>query len=299
MFQNKPLDPLRKPDAQMIRQMLNDVEAVTKSRFHPDPNPIAGPVEMFRTPDGKLGGEPFAALSRKEQFQVLGDYTKWHQYEERGVTFEQVDHVYYNVVGGKPRDKWLEGTTLAASTDPKAARTADGLDGLSQRSDTYAFDRAAEQLAERWKQDGLDKASGPWRDQSREIQAGYLAAFAADRNISFEHFLHTAEQVLSLPPSNDQQQRQQHQQFEYARDLLGRNGPDQQRQAIFRNDPGIGEHAPSPEAPAKSNDAHSIGKPAIRRTLCDQLFGATQLEHRPQPEPQPQPEQVSKRHHKL
>src|SRR5262249_44762454 len=155
---------------------------------------------MFRMPDGKPGGEPFAALSGREQFNVLSDYTQWHQYEERGVTFEQVDQVFTNVIDGKPRDRWLEGTTLAGDNDPKAARTADGLDGLSQRGDTYSFNRAAEQLAKRWQHDGLDKTNGAWRDQSRERQAGYLATYAAEWNISFDHYLRTTEHVLGLPP---------------------------------------------------------------------------------------------------
>jgi hypothetical protein len=270
MNEKKPLDPLRKPDAQTIRQMLDDLEAVTRSRFYADPKPIASPIEMFRMPDGKPGGESFAALSGREKLQVLGDYTGCQHYQERGVTFEQLDQVFFNVIDGEPRDRWLEGTTLARSNDPKAARTADGLDGFSQRADTYAFDRAAEQLAERWQRDGLDKAGGPWRDLPRKRQAGYLATFAAERSISFDHYLRTAEQVLGLPPSNDQQQRQLHQHFEHARDLLGRNGPDRQRRAIFHNDSSIGEHAPSP-VPAKSHDAQTTIKPAMRRTLHDML----------------------------
>src|SRR5262249_56666557 len=114
MNEKKPLNHPRKPDLQTIRQMLDDVEGITKSRFYEDPDPIASPIEMFRLPDGKPGGEPFAALSPREQLQVLGDYTQWQNYEERGVSFEQMDRVLVNVVNGKPREAWLEGTGLQA-----------------------------------------------------------------------------------------------------------------------------------------------------------------------------------------
>jgi hypothetical protein len=92
--------------------MLDDIEAVTKSRFYEDPDPIASPVEMFRMPKGKRGGEPFAALSTREKAQVLGDYTRWSEYEKHGVSFEQLDQVFLNVINGKPRGQWLEGSGL-------------------------------------------------------------------------------------------------------------------------------------------------------------------------------------------
>lgn len=102
----------KRPDQQTIRQMLNDVEAVTKARFYPDPNPVSGPIEMFRIPDGKSGGEPFSSLFFSEKAQVLGDYTRWSEYEERGVTSDQFDRVVLNVCEGNPRERWLEGTGL-------------------------------------------------------------------------------------------------------------------------------------------------------------------------------------------
>src|SRR5262249_21788296 len=195
MNEKKPLNHPRKPDLQTIRQMLDDVEGITKSRFYPDPDPIASPIEMFRMPDGKPGGEPFANLSAREKLQVLSDYTPYGLYHERGVTFEQLDQVFHSVVAGKPRKQWLEGTTLARSRQTEAAHSMSGLDNWDTRADTYAFDRAAENLAERWQRDGLDQARGRWRHQSPERKAAYLAAFAAERNISFDHYLRTAEKV--------------------------------------------------------------------------------------------------------
>jgi hypothetical protein len=111
---SKELTVAPQPDPQTIRKMLDDVQAVINSRFYEDPQPIASPIEMFRMPQGKKGGEPFADLSAREKGQVLGDYTDWQDYQQRGITFEQMDQVYLNVINGKPRDKWLEGTGLPA-----------------------------------------------------------------------------------------------------------------------------------------------------------------------------------------
>jgi hypothetical protein len=99
------------PTPQTLREMLGDVEAVTQSRFYEDPEPIASPVEMFLVRDGRPG-EPFADLSAREKLQVLDDYTSWPLFQERGVTFGQVDQVFLNVINGKPRDQWLDGTGL-------------------------------------------------------------------------------------------------------------------------------------------------------------------------------------------
>ncbi len=113
-------------DKQTISQMLDDVEAVTRSRFYEDPEPIASPIEMFMVRDGRTG-EVFSELSTREKFQVLGDYTQWSDYQKRGIGFEQMDRVYLNVVEGKPREKWLEGTGLdgnAVAKDPLAEAQA-------------------------------------------------------------------------------------------------------------------------------------------------------------------------------
>jgi hypothetical protein len=106
---------MTEPDQETIRQMLDNVEAVTKSRFYEDPDPIASPVEMFLVRDGRPG-EPFAGLSAREKVQVLGDYTNWSGFQERGVTFEQMDQVFLNVINGKPRERWLEDTGLSMPT---------------------------------------------------------------------------------------------------------------------------------------------------------------------------------------
>ncbi|MBV9124224.1 MAG: hypothetical protein JO112_12775, partial [Planctomycetes bacterium] len=102
----------RQPDQQTIRRILDDVEAVTRSRFYEDPEPYASPIEMFRMPEGKKGGEPFASLSVREKAQVLADYTAWRDYEQQGVGFAQLDQVFWNVIQGKPREEWLDGSGL-------------------------------------------------------------------------------------------------------------------------------------------------------------------------------------------
>src|SRR5215831_6244880 len=98
--------------ANTVREMLDDVEAVTKSRFSEDPEPMFSPVEMFLIRDGRPGGETFEQLSNREKWQVLGDYTRWQDYEAAGIGFEPLDQVFRNVIDGKPRGQWLDGTGL-------------------------------------------------------------------------------------------------------------------------------------------------------------------------------------------
>src|ERR1700730_4855735 len=100
------------PDRNAIRKMLDAVEGVTKGRFYADPEPTASPVEMSLIRDGRPGGETFAQLSWREKHQVLGDYTDWQAYEAAGISFEQLDQVFWYAAEGKPREQWLDGTSL-------------------------------------------------------------------------------------------------------------------------------------------------------------------------------------------
>jgi hypothetical protein len=102
-----------------IERMLDDIEAVTKSRFYEDPDPIASPIEMFRMPEGKSGGEAFSELSPREKWQVLGDYTHWQDYEAHGIGFEELDRIFVNVIDGKLRERWLEGVDLQEKPELK------------------------------------------------------------------------------------------------------------------------------------------------------------------------------------
>ena len=100
------------PGREVIRKMLDDVEAVTNGRFFADPEPVASPVEMFLIRDGRPGGETFAQLSMREKRLVLDDYTHWQIYERAGISFEQLELVFWNAAQGKPREQWLDGTGL-------------------------------------------------------------------------------------------------------------------------------------------------------------------------------------------
>jgi hypothetical protein len=100
------------PGPEAVREVISDIEAVTASRFYEDPDPMFGPVEIFRVPEGEKGGEPFESLSVKEKAQVLGDYTHWQQYEQNGIGFGKLDQIFVNVINGKPKSEWLEGTGL-------------------------------------------------------------------------------------------------------------------------------------------------------------------------------------------
>ena len=98
--------------AKTVREMLDDVEAVTKGRFYEDPEPYASPIEMFLIRDGRPGGETFAHLSNREKLQVLDYYVRWQEHQDRGISFEQMEQVFSNVIEGKPRAQWLDGTGL-------------------------------------------------------------------------------------------------------------------------------------------------------------------------------------------
>src|SRR6266567_2069646 len=129
------------PTRKTIRQMLEDVEAVTRGRFYPDPNPIASPVEMFLIRDGRPGGETFDQLSGKEKWQVLGDYTRWHDHEENGISFQQMDQIFSNVIESKPRAQWLDGTGLP---DPTRKRSLADLKHGNQKPRGKENDRGLE-----------------------------------------------------------------------------------------------------------------------------------------------------------
>lgn len=196
----------QKPDEKLIREVLDDVQAITKSRFYEDPDPVASPVEMFRMPEGQEGGEPFSKLSVREKVQVLGDYTNWHDYEERGITFEQMEQVFWNVVQGKPRELWMEGTGL----------------------DHDRFHDVATHLQDKWVDDGLS-AFEAWKDRTPAQQAGYLASFAAVHDVSFERFSEVAGEVLGIDDT-----RLLRQEFDHARNWAGKNGEERMKQAHAR-----------------------------------------------------------------
>ncbi len=123
--------------ARTVRAMLDDVEAVTKGRFYEDPEPIASPVEMFLIRDGRPGGETFDQLSSREKLQALDYYVRWQEHEARGITFEQMEQVFSNVIEGKPRVQWLDGT---------------GLDGKPVKDQKLAMKTLLEEAAKQVKQ---------------------------------------------------------------------------------------------------------------------------------------------------
>lgn len=123
--------------ARAVRAMLDDVEAVTKGRFYEDPEPIASPVEMFLIRDGRPGGETFSQLSNREKLQVLDYYVRWQDHQDRGITFEQMEQVFSNVIEGKPRAQWLDGT---------------GMDGQPPKDQKLAMKTLLEEAAKQVKQ---------------------------------------------------------------------------------------------------------------------------------------------------
>jgi hypothetical protein len=147
--------PTKAPEPKAILQMLDDVEAVTKSTYYADPEPIASPIEMFRLPAG-AGGEPFSSLSRREKWQVLEDYTHWQDYEKQGIGFGPLDQVFGNVIDGKPREQWMEGTGLVLPAERTPKSTLEKL-----RIEIEADAKAAQSEPERLERRRAEKLQGP------------------------------------------------------------------------------------------------------------------------------------------
>ncbi len=138
-------DNPKQPDRKIIRQILDDVEAVTKGRFYEDPAPPQGPVEMFLVRDGRAG-EAFNALPLTQKVQVLSDYAELERYEAAGITYRQINQIVWNVIEGKPRSQWLDET------------------GLVERGGKISLDRLKEMATEQRKQPGHRKG----RDKGME-----------------------------------------------------------------------------------------------------------------------------------
>ena len=156
-----------KPDQKTIRRMLDDVEAVTKSRFHEAPDYLVSPRELFRTPKGKPYGEPFAALRAREQRDVLWIYVP--SYEEHGISREQMEQVFRNIViEEKPRAQWLDGTGLdgrPAATPITMEEVLAVVHEALERRDVQEK-QAGKDLAERYRTKSQD-APKPARKNSR------------------------------------------------------------------------------------------------------------------------------------
>ena len=135
---------MSKPDPRTIRQMLNEVEAVTKMRFSFFTGSVSSPVEVFeifRVYDGEKGGKPFASLSGSEKMQALVGYTDYHHYEDHGISFAQLKQVFRNVILDKPREQWLEGTGLHADTPARKPGTRGTLQAQFEAKPTGMTDR--------------------------------------------------------------------------------------------------------------------------------------------------------------
>ncbi len=138
--------PSRKPDHRIIRQILDDVEAVTNGRFYEDPDPPQGPVEMFLARDGRQG-YAFDALPIAQKVQVLSDYAELDRYEAAGISYRQLNQIVWNVIEGKPRAEWLDGTGLH---DPARKISLDRLKEM-------AADKAKQPVHHKGRDNGMER----------------------------------------------------------------------------------------------------------------------------------------------
>jgi hypothetical protein len=100
---------------------------------------------------------------------VLEDYTHWQDYQKQGIGFELLDRVFQNVIDGKPRGQWLEGTglSLPAERGPKAT-----LDTLRREIESDA--KAAQAEPERLERRRAEKLLGPPEEPTQPGKSNYL-----------------------------------------------------------------------------------------------------------------------------
>jgi hypothetical protein len=67
-------------------------------------------VEVFVVRDGKRRGYAFDVLGMAQKTQIFADYLDLDKYEDAGISYCQTNQVLWNLIEGKPRAEWLDGT---------------------------------------------------------------------------------------------------------------------------------------------------------------------------------------------
>jgi hypothetical protein len=99
--------------APFVQALLRDIHALTSRLFV-----YEDPWHGFVPTDGALSEwqigppVPFAALARKDKADVLDGFISWEYFFGLGLDRRDQDTILGNVMNGKPRHRWLEGTTL-------------------------------------------------------------------------------------------------------------------------------------------------------------------------------------------
>jgi hypothetical protein len=98
------------------QQLLRDIQKLTGLQFVDDSR-WGGFVPAGDALSEQQTGPPvpFADLHWQHKANVLRDFISWGHYLQNGIDWHDHATIEYNVVRGKPRDRWLEGTSLRQS----------------------------------------------------------------------------------------------------------------------------------------------------------------------------------------
>ncbi len=117
----------------MVQELLSGIHELVSTSFVDSLFPAAGLAfradSVATTNDGEVIGDnpqnamPFAALTRKQKWDVIESYIDWEHFRERGLGYLDAERISSNVRLGKPPDRWLEGTSyMAPAPQPIADR---------------------------------------------------------------------------------------------------------------------------------------------------------------------------------
>ena len=95
-----------------VHELLRDLRELTNRQFiYEDPWHGFVPYDGAPT-EYQLGPPvPFAALDRRDKADVL-EFISWDHYREKGLDWRDQNAIENNVIEGKPREQWLDGTSL-------------------------------------------------------------------------------------------------------------------------------------------------------------------------------------------
>jgi hypothetical protein len=109
--------------APLVHALLRDIHTLTSRLFvYEDPwhgfVPADGPPTEYQ-----IGPPvPFAALDRRDKADVLDTFISWDYFSKQGLDGRDQDAIQGNIMEGKPRHRWLEGTTLLERSHEGAHR---------------------------------------------------------------------------------------------------------------------------------------------------------------------------------
>jgi len=139
-------------------ELLQDIQKLTSRQFVCDTR-WGGFVPAGDGLSERQTGPPvrFAELHWQDKANVLGDFISWDQYSQHGLGWRDHATIEYNVVCGKPPDRWLEGTSF--------------LEGSQQFDEAKA---KAEPLGEQFQQMLVQPAHGLEQERGGEILAARM-----------------------------------------------------------------------------------------------------------------------------